>query len=114
MPQIVLVAKQEAHSNVWNLFGFEAEDHQRGVIVYKRYLSIVAAPRGNITNIENHLKRRHKIDYEMAVKGKPLLSAKITDFFCILFNWSAIKVFVGNIRIAILILERKIMIEILT
>lgn len=73
MLQMVLVPKKEAHSSVWNFFGFEAEDHQRGVIVYKRYLSIIAAPRGNITNLYNHHKCRHKID-EMAVKGKPLLS----------------------------------------
>lgn len=85
MAQMVLVAKHEAHSSVWNLFGFEAEDHQRGVIVYKRYLSIVAAPRGNITNLYNRLKRRHKIDYELAVEGKPLLSAKIRYVFLLFF-----------------------------
>lgn len=44
----------------------------------------------------------------MAVKGKPLLSAKIRYVF---LHFFAIKGFVGNIRIMIPMLERKIVIE---
>lgn len=44
-----------------------------------RYLSVVAAPRGNITSL--YEPRRHEIDYETAVKGKPPFSAHIRYLF---------------------------------
>ncbi|XP_073708964.1 E3 SUMO-protein ligase ZBED1-like [Garra rufa] len=65
-----LVQKKGAHSTVWNFFGFKPEDDAQTVIICKQCFGIVAAPQGNTTNLYNHLKRHHKIQYELAMKDK--------------------------------------------
>lgn len=65
-----LLQKKGAHSTVWNFFGFKPEDDAQRVIICKQCFCIVAAPQGNTTNLYNHLKRHHKIQYELAMRDK--------------------------------------------
>ncbi|KAI5107252.1 zinc finger BED domain-containing protein 1-like [Silurus meridionalis] len=65
-----LVTKKGAHCTVWNFFGFKPDDDAQRVVICKQCFGIVAAPQGNTTNLYNHLRRRHKIQYELAMKDK--------------------------------------------
>ncbi len=66
----ILVQKKGAHSTVWNFFGFKSQDDAQRVVICKQCFGIVAAPQGNTTNLYNHLKRHHRIQYELAMKDK--------------------------------------------
>ncbi len=66
----ILVQKKGAHSTVWNFFGYKSQDDAQRVVICKQCFGIVAAPQGNTTNLYNHLKRHHRIQYELAMKDK--------------------------------------------
>ncbi|KAI5085553.1 zinc finger BED domain-containing protein 1-like, partial [Silurus meridionalis] len=55
---------------VWKIFRFKPDDDAQRVVICKQCFGIVAAPQGNTTNLYNHLRRHHKIQYELAMKDK--------------------------------------------
>jgi len=71
---VLLIPKKGAHSIVWNFFGFKPDDDAQGVILCKQCFGIVAATQGNTTNLYNHLKRHHKVEYDLAMKDKQTTS----------------------------------------
>ncbi len=58
----ILVPKKGYYSEVWVYFGFKPEECS----------AIVSAPKGNTTNVFNHLKRNHIQQYEMVRKNKAI------------------------------------------
>ena len=66
----LLVPKKASHSVVWKFFGFKEEDENQKDMTCKLCFATVAAPHGNTTNLYNHLKRHHKVQYDEAVKAK--------------------------------------------
>lgn len=83
--QSQLVPKKGSHSVVWKYFGFKQEDEGQSGVICKVCFAPVAAPQGNTTNLYQHLKRHHKVQYdEAAVQGKrsesrPKMQTSITD-----------------------------------
>lgn len=80
-----LFRKKGSHSVVWKYFGFKQEDEGQFGVICKVCFALVAAPQGNTTNLYQHLKRHHKVQYdEAAVQGKrsesrPKMQTSITD-----------------------------------
>lgn len=66
----ILVQKKGAHSTVWNFLRFKPEDDAQRIIICKQCFGIVRVPQGNTTNLYNHLKCHHKIQYELGMKDK--------------------------------------------
>ena len=65
-----LVPKKGSHSVVWKYFGFKPDDDKQSEVHCKVCFALVAAPQGNTTNLYNHLKRHHQVQYDEAVQGK--------------------------------------------
>lgn len=59
-------------------FRFKPSNDVQGVIICKQCFGIVAALQGNSMDLYNHLKRHHKIQYELAMKDKQTTSQKPT------------------------------------
>ncbi|XP_073488853.1 E3 SUMO-protein ligase ZBED1-like [Aquarana catesbeiana] len=88
----VFVPKRGAYSEVWAYFGFKPDDETQQTIYCKQCLAIVCAPKGNTTNLSNHLKRNHIQQYETLQKNKTAQSqstcnqTKQTSIEVTLFN----------------------------
>ncbi len=67
---VILVPKKGYYSEVWVYFGFKADDDTQQTIYCKECSAIVSTPKGNTTNLFNHLKRNHIQQYEMVRKNK--------------------------------------------
>ncbi len=67
-----LEPKRKASSVVWNYFGFTSDDVEQRVILCKLCRTTVSAPSSNTTNLYNHLKFNHRVQYEecLSVKKK--------------------------------------------
>jgi len=65
-----LEAKRNATSVVWNYFGFTRDDVEQCVILCKLCRTAVSAPSSNTTNLFNHLKFNHRVQYEECVRVK--------------------------------------------
>ncbi len=59
-----LEPKRKASSVVWNYFGFTSDDVEQRVILCKLCRTTVSAPSSNTTNLYNHLKFNHRVQYE--------------------------------------------------
>ncbi|XP_054593066.2 E3 SUMO-protein ligase ZBED1 [Nothobranchius furzeri] len=64
------VFKKGATSVVWNWFGFRPSDTQQSTIFCRRCKRAVAAKGGNTTNLFHHLKQKHFLEYNKAVKAR--------------------------------------------
>lgn len=70
---------------MWKYFGFKQDDEGQSNVICKACFAIVAAPQSNTTNLYQHLKRHHKVQYDEAVQGKkssesrPTTQTYITD-----------------------------------
>ncbi len=55
--------KLKKHSSVWNFLGFKNDDDAKGIMsnASKQCFGIVAALRGNTTNLYDHLQRLHEL-----------------------------------------------------
>lgn len=65
-----LEPKRKATSVVWNYFGFTRDDVEQRVILCKLCRTTVSAPSSNTTNLFNHLKFNHRVQYEESVSVK--------------------------------------------
>ncbi|KAK0138123.1 Zinc finger BED domain-containing protein 1 [Merluccius polli] len=77
--QTELVLKKGSHSVVWVYFGFKPDDEGQSRVICKACFSLVAAPQGNTTNLYQHLKRHHKVQYDEAMQGKKSESRSTTQ-----------------------------------
>ena len=68
--QTELVPKKGSHSLVWKYFGFKQDDEGQSDVICEACFALVAAPQGNTTNLYQHFKRHHKVQYDEAVQGK--------------------------------------------
>ncbi|KAM8723706.1 E3 SUMO-protein ligase ZBED1-like isoform 2-T2 [Acanthopagrus schlegelii] len=59
-----LVPREAAKSTVWSFFGFRASDIDQKDVICKECHRVVSAPKGNTTNLFNHLKTHHKQKYD--------------------------------------------------
>lgn len=66
----VLVPKKGSHSEVWNSLEFRQDDESRNHVHCEQCSADVSAQQGNTTNLYNHLKRHHRLQYNKAVKAK--------------------------------------------
>ena len=70
---------------VCKYFGCKQDDEGQANVNCKACSAIVAAPQSNTTNLYQHLKRHHKVQYDDAVQGKtlsescPTMQTSITD-----------------------------------
>ncbi|XP_077306275.1 E3 SUMO-protein ligase ZBED1-like [Lithobates pipiens] len=64
----LFVPKRGAYSQVWAYFGFKPDDDTQQTIYCKQCLAVVCAPKGNTTNLFNHLKPNHIQEYETVGK----------------------------------------------
>lgn len=83
-PTTELVLKKGSHSVVWKYFGYKKDNEGQSNVICKACFAVVAAPQGNTTNLYQHLKRHHKVQYDEAVQGKksesrPTKQTSITD-----------------------------------
>ncbi|KAL2085940.1 hypothetical protein ACEWY4_019260 [Coilia grayii] len=62
-----LVPKKGSHSVVWKYFGFKQDDDKQSEVHCKVCSALVGTKHGNTTNLYNHLKRHHKVQYDEAV-----------------------------------------------
>lgn len=76
-PGIVLLPKRVSCSRVWAFFGFKPDDTTPQTIYYKQCLAIVSAPTSNATNLQNHLKRHHILQYDEMGLGGGILDHKV-------------------------------------
>ncbi|XP_036940317.1 E3 SUMO-protein ligase ZBED1-like [Acanthopagrus latus] len=65
-----LVPREAAKSTVWSFFGFRASDIDQKDVICKECHRVVSAPKGNTTNLFNHLKTHHKQKYDECMKAK--------------------------------------------
>lgn len=59
------------------------DHHQQGDILCTQCFSIVVDPHSNMTNPYNHLRRHHKIRYELAIKEKLLFCCQFKANKCL-------------------------------
>nr|XP_054606785.1 E3 SUMO-protein ligase ZBED1-like [Nothobranchius furzeri] len=64
------VFKKGATSVVWNWFGFRPSDTQQSTIFCRTCKRAVVAKGGNTTNLFHHLKQKHFLEYNKAVKAR--------------------------------------------
>ncbi|CAL9689321.1 unnamed protein product [Knipowitschia caucasica] len=74
-----LVCKKGATSVVWSWFGFRPSDTRQNTIFCKICKRSVVAKGGNTTNLFHHLKQKHLLEYNKAVKAREEASASTDD-----------------------------------
>uniref|UniRef100_A0AAV2MBN1 BED-type domain-containing protein n=1 Tax=Knipowitschia caucasica TaxID=637954 RepID=A0AAV2MBN1_KNICA len=84
-----LVCKKGATSVVWSWFGFRPSDTRQNTIFCKICKRSVVAKGGNTTNLFHHLKQKHLLEYNKAVKAREEASASTDD---VIFNNDLLKV----------------------
>ena len=68
--QTELVPKKGLHSVVWKYFGFKQDDEGQSDVICKACFALVAALQSNTTNLYQHLKCHHKLQFDETVRGK--------------------------------------------
>lgn len=65
-----LVPKKGSYSTVWNYFGFDKCDVNKLRVLCKLCSCAVKISKGNTTNLSNHLKSDHRVQYQECQKLK--------------------------------------------
>lgn len=65
-----LVPRIGSSSIVWKHFGFQASDTKQEQVICKECHKVVLAPQSNTTNLFNHLKKHHKVQYDECMRAK--------------------------------------------
>ena len=60
--------KGKTNSVVWKHFGFEESDSEQTKVLCKICYATVSATYGNTTNLFNHLKSKHRVIHDQALK----------------------------------------------
>ncbi|KAF3856838.1 hypothetical protein F7725_017561 [Dissostichus mawsoni] len=59
--------KGKTNSAVWKYFGFKKSDVEQNKVQCRICYTVVSAPHANTTNLFNHLKCNHKVQYDQAI-----------------------------------------------
>ncbi|XP_051784409.1 E3 SUMO-protein ligase ZBED1-like [Erpetoichthys calabaricus] len=65
-----LVPKKNAVSVIWTHFGFSKDDIEQNEVRCRHCRKTVSTPKGNITNLFQHLKHNHVTEYEQCMAQK--------------------------------------------